>query len=183
MAEVAAVKTPIDPANFLEALRTAWEQQLGSSPTNQSLALLYGQVALETANLKSCVCYNWGNAKYRGTGDYCSFSTWEHLGGKDVPMVCKFQAFPDAVSGLNDYLSHQYTRWDKAWPFVVTGDVVGYVTALRAMGYFTAPLADYIAGVRRWQAWALALLGGASAPAEPDCSDIPSAFRLGLAGL
>jgi hypothetical protein len=63
-------------------------------------------------------------------------------------------------------------RYASAWQHLLVGDAVGYVTELRAKGYFTAPLADYLKGVVALQREFLGKLNGqhpepASVPPPP----------------
>lgn len=58
-----------------------------------------------------------------------------------------FRAFATLEEGALDYLSLLATRFEAAWPAVIAGDPVGFVTRLKASLYFTAPLADYLRSV------------------------------------
>ena len=58
-----------------------------------------------------------------------------------------FRAFDTLEAGAVDYLSLLATRFASAWPAVISGDPVSFVTRLRANRYFTAPLDSYMSSV------------------------------------
>ena len=164
---VAATKTPFTPAELIAALRAAYVPQLGHDPSNDVLGVLCAQVALETGNGASCICHNIGNFKAGEGPDVCSFTTTEWLGDPPAPqvMVCQFSAWPTLEAAAEAYLHALYTRWPEAWSAAVKGDAQGFAAGLRQRGYYTAPLAQYVAGVERWQAYYLKLLS-AEAPSS-----------------
>ena len=154
----------------MDSLVGAYVAELGHAPSPETLAILCGQVALETGNMAALICWNIGNYK-RGPGpDWCSFATFEYVGTPPVKtsMVCEFSAWPDMESAAAFFVSGLYTRYPEAWSAAVAGDVEGFAAGLRQRGYYTAPLALYVAGVRRWRDYYLALLAGDPAPTEPE---------------
>lgn len=167
MTEVAAIKTPFQPADLIAALGTAYNEQLGHGPTHATLAVLCAQIALETANGTSAICNNVGNFKRGVSDDYCTFQTFEYIGGVKTPMSCQFSAWPTLAQGCGYYLSALYTHWPEAWEAAVQGDPQGFADGLKARGYYTAPLELYAAGVKRWTDYYLARLGGDEAVTEP----------------
>ena len=56
---------------------------------------------------------------------------------------CRFRAHKSLDEGVLDHLRLLVRRFDKAWPEIIEGDVVGYSRALRAQGYYTADEASY----------------------------------------
>lgn len=168
MSEFPAVKTFFTAAELLEALAAAFLEQMGQAAPHEVLAVLAGQIALETNGGRACLDWDVGNFKAVPGADYQSFLTWEIVAGKRVDMVCRFAVFPSLEQGLSAYLHAMYTRWGAAWHYACLGDVEGFAHGLRTAGYYTAPEADYAAGVARWRDYYLALLGGDSAPTEPE---------------
>ena len=56
---------------------------------------------------------------------------------------CRFRAFANITTGMEAYLAMLMKRFAKAWPAAEKGDPRGFVQALKAEGYFTAPLGPY----------------------------------------
>jgi hypothetical protein len=166
-----ANKTPFSPRELVDALGVAYVAELGHPPAHAVLAVLCAQVALETANGTKCIQWNVGNFKAGCSADECQFVTTEWLG--DPPqaqqMTCSFSAWPSLADGCEYYLHALYTWWPDAWSAAVSGDADAFAAGLRKRGYYTAPLAAYAAGVRRWQTYYAALLGGD----EPPPLDLP----------
>ncbi len=174
MSVVAAVKTPFVAQELIVRLGAAYQAQMGHEAAHQTLAVLCAQVALETANGTACICNNIGNIK-RGPGpDYCSFTTTEYEGTPPSPVVqvCEFSAWPDLTSACQFYIAAMASHWPEAWTAAVDGDPTAFAAGLRQRGYYTAPLALYAAGVRRWFGYYLALLGGDSAVTEPELPEL-----------
>ncbi len=182
MSEVAAKRTPVADADLIPALLAAYARELGHEPKHETLAVICGQIALETAHGAAVVCWNLGNYK-RGPGpDWCSFETTEWLGTPPTPrkIVCAFSAWPDLASATDFFIPALYGHWPEAWHAAVAGDPVAFAAGLRLRGYYTAPVEQYAAGVKRWFDFYLALLGGVSVPEEPA---LPSPGDLGALGI
>ena len=162
-------KTPFTPDTLIAALTTAFTSELGHPPTNQAIAVLAAQCALECANGAACIQNNLGCYKKGVSEDWCEFTTTEYLGNPPVKqtMVCAFAAWPDLPSASAFYIRSCYTNYPEAWAGAVQGDADAFASGLKQRGYYTAPEADYAAGVKRWQKFYLAKLGGVSPP-EPD---------------
>jgi hypothetical protein len=166
MSQVPATKTPCTPLELVAGLMAAYAAQMGHEPEAPTLAVLCAQVALETANMHSLICWNIGNIK-RGPGpDWCAFSTFEYVGTPPVktPMVCEFSAWPSLESACERFVSFLYLSYPEAWEAATHGDPEGFARGLRSRGYFTAPVELYAAGVRAWFATYSKLLGGAPSP-------------------
>ena len=173
--------TPATPEQIAVALVRAWRALWNETPTRESLLVLLAQGAFETGWWKSCHCWNLGNAKsIVGDGHcYTYFACSEVLGGKVVWFypphpASRFRAFRSLVEGAVDYLSLLRRRFSQAWPFVLTGDPVQFVHALKAQGYFTDSEAHYSGQVSAiWKAMQVrfAAFDPASVPDATDLTD------------
>lgn len=185
MSEVPAVRTPTPDTSLVPAMRAAYVEQLGHAPSSETLAILLGQIALECGHGGECMNFNLGNYK-RGPGpDWCSFQTFEYVGTPPVrtEMVCEFSAWPTLEDATAFFVAGLFTRYPEAWAAAVAGDAQAFAAGLRQRGYYTAPLAAYAAGVRRWQGYYLALLGGDPSPTEPEILSPADAGVLATTGL
>ncbi len=96
-------------------------------------------------------------------GDVVWFSPLGRLDGKGGRIVAeaydnppghpqtRFRAYANAVDGAYEYVTFQareLPRYQAAWKLLLAGDVEGYVRALSAAGYFTAPVESYLKTVR-----------------------------------
>ena len=180
-----AVRTPFTPAELVAALNAACTFELGWSERPETKAIICAQVALETGNGVSCVCWNPGNYKAGPGPDTCSFLTTEWLGDPPTPqqMVCSFSAWPSLADGLGFHLHTLYTHWVEAWRGAVAGNLQAFAAGLRARGYYTAPLAAYVAGMRGYVNAYRALFGSDVAPESAPELDPAMAGWLARAGL
>lgn len=62
--------------------------------------------------------------------------------------ACRFRAYDTLDLGAADYLALIHARFQKAWPFILSGDPDGYARALKAQGYYTADVEEYARAVR-----------------------------------
>lgn len=136
------------------ALREGWKKLHGEYPSNDSLALLWAQWALETGRGKAIHCYNFGNIKRSGDEDYCMYRCNEIINGKtlwfDPPhKQTWFRAYPSAVEGAYDYIRFlsQRSRYQKAWAAIQKGNPALFAHELKVAGYYTANEAQYTKGV------------------------------------
>ena len=185
MAQVAPTVTPCTHADLIAAVSLAYLTDLGHAPSHATLAILLAQIALETGHASKLVAWNLGNYK-RGPGpDWCRFETTEWLGTPPAPvqMECDFSAWPDLASAALFFIEGLYTHWPEAWSGAVAGDADVFATGLKMRGYYTAPESAYAAGVKRWQAYYLALLGGDDSPTLPELPTDAEAAALARAGL
>jgi hypothetical protein len=177
---IPAVRTPLTDDSVIHSLEEAWPLELGGSITHQTLAVLAAQIRLETG-MKNCWDNNPGNYKRYGQWDWMRLKTTEYIDGNPVEISDDFAAFPDLATGMQMFLRAQSTgRWPLAWHAALAGDPSGYARALgaRPLPYYTGPVADYTAGVTRFFAYYLAILGGATNPRPPDVSDLKIAFLM-----
>ena len=158
MVEVAATVTPCTAQQVVNALCAMWPTELGSAgPTLATACVLASQFALETADGTKCVCFNIGNFKYVGSGNFCQFSTIEWVDGVETKIHppapgCQFEAYASFEDGVRAWLRDLYTRWTLAWTAACQGSPEGFAQGLydRKPPYFTAPPASYAAGMRRY---------------------------------
>ncbi len=167
--------TPFGLEEAAIALRAALHGKVGKDPSREVLALALAKTALETNRWRSIFCNNFGNVKCGDTypGLYCTIELNEVLNGRTVWFSPKgrldrrggtvvAEHFEDPPghpqTRMRAYLSREegalaYVdfvaggRYAEAWQSLLVGDAVGYVTKLRAKGYFTAPLDLYLRGV------------------------------------
>jgi hypothetical protein len=153
----AEVKT-LSEGEAAVALREAWFKIFGSYPSNNQLALLWSQSALETGRWKKIWCYNFGNIKWKQDSGhtFTMFRCSEILNSKeewfDPPHAqTHFKAYKTAVEGAEDYIRFVSgrKRYAKAWQEVLNGNPVAYSKELRAAGYYTASETLYTKGVVR----------------------------------
>jgi len=141
--------TPLSPSAAAAALSTAYQQLIGSAPTQAVLGLVIAQSALETDGWQKIHNFNFGNQK--AGADYpaiVQFRCSEIVDGVekffDPPdPTCNFRAYQSASEGALDYLRvlHSRPHW---WQGLQTGDPSAFVDALATTPkYFTASPALY----------------------------------------
>ena len=175
--EQPAVRHTLDAEELRAALTIAWLDRFGTSPGPRSITLLLAHVALETG-MTSCVNFNIGNCKATvgGAADWCIFRTWEVEHGVKVPQDCPFRSFPDLATGAAFYLGLLSNQFRGAWPAVRAGDPQMFAVLLAQQRYYTAPVAEYAAGMRArfshyWVMLAQSLLIGAGYDLGPTGAD------------
>lgn len=172
--ERAAAKTPCTAQELVDALVAIWPSEMGGNITLPEACVLAAQWALETGAGASMVAFNIGNLKCPdvNAGDWCMFSTFEYVDGARVDIHppdpgCRFQAFATLQDGVQNYLHGMWSHWTKAWPSVCAGDPEGFAKGLHDQGYYTAPVASYAAGVRRYFDLYMRTLHVPTEPAPP----------------
>lgn len=143
----------------------------------ESVCVLLAHWALETGRGKKCIAYNLGNIKASPLKDHCYFQTWERLGlatadayasrssakepceitnrmptyalvsFRPFHPACRFLAYEALDAGVRDYVAILKIRFSKAWPAVLSGDPVNFVTELYNHRYFTGDPAIYTRSV------------------------------------
>ncbi len=148
---VDCIDTPLTEAEATYYLKTAWIKLFGEEPSLNSLAILFAQSCLESGHWKLLKNNNYGNIKKVSGEHYTSYFCSEVLNGHNVNFYpynpqTLFASWDTALNGAIGYLSFvaNRPRYKKAWVKLQEGDPVGYVTELRAGGYFTAPLDSYL---------------------------------------
>jgi hypothetical protein len=148
--------TNLSEAEAAYSLREAYKRIIGEYPSNESLAVLIAQTALETGRWKSMHNGNWGNIKSRPTdGHYWTmFECDEIISGRRIVFKpphdqCKFRAYLTPTDGAEDYIKFLTgARYSKALVQLKAGKVAEYTIALKTAGYFTANLDRYVAGMK-----------------------------------
>lgn len=73
----------------------------------------------------------------------------EFSGGKMLQIVQRFASYPTLEDAVQHYLGFiRNTRYLAAYESLINSDVTGFVTSLRAGGYYTLPVPAYLAGVQ-----------------------------------
>lgn len=149
--------TKLSEVDAVKALKEAFKNIYKSYPSNNTLAILYAQTALETGRFaKGFHCYNWGNIKSRpDDGFYWTmFRCSEVINGVntffDPPHdQCKFKAYKTAIEGAEDYINFlsKRKRYVAAWAALLEGNPEKYSHELKIAGYYTANEALYTKGV------------------------------------
>ena len=144
------VVTPLKEEQSAYYLKTAWLELFGTEPSLKSLAILWAQSALETAHWSLLRNNNWGNIKKRDGIKYTSYDCSEVVNGVNINYKpyhpeTFFAAWDNPLDGAKGYLKFisEKTRYKAAWVKLQAGDPLGYVYALKAGGYFTAPVDKY----------------------------------------
>jgi flagellum-specific peptidoglycan hydrolase FlgJ len=137
------------------AMRNAARALWNAEPSRACLLVLLAQWALETADGGAWMNWNVGGVKHRpGDGrDWTSYATKELEHGRFVVHSGKedpatwFRAFSTMEEGIADYLVTLEHDFPKALERAHGGDAPGFVRELAAAHYFTAPQAQYLAGI------------------------------------
>lgn len=140
------------------AIRSAWETLEGVTPSQDTVAVLTAQSALETGRWRSMHCWNFGNVKAGPTyeGFYCQFRCNEKLliDGKlqwrwfDPPHPqCNFRAFESLHFGVLRWLQALREHFPHAYAAAKVGMPLAFTHALKIDHYFTADEAPYARSV------------------------------------
>jgi hypothetical protein len=174
---VRATRTQLSGEQAASALRSAWTEVRGEPPRAETLSILVGQWAHETGRGASMLNYNFGGLKGTGpSGLSAAYTTREGWGEDATRGVARFRAYGSAEEGARDYVSLLARRYPDAVKAAEQGDAAGFVSALKARGYFTDNEAAYSKSVQSLAALASragfdAL--GAGAPSGADAADAP----------
>lgn len=155
--------TKVSLRQVYDALGEAWPEA-----SRASLIVLTAQIGIECADGQRVHNFNLGNVK-RVQGHPWTMlpKVWEIL--RSVPAGATnsrrrpdglyrvvfdpphpqthFRAFPSLAEGAAEHLETLRKRFAQAWPAVETGDPAAFGHALKAMRYYTAPEADYVAAL------------------------------------
>ena len=150
---VPANATRLTGTQAKNALVQGWKSVFGSEPSANVWPILMAQWALETGRGEKMMNYNFGGIKGAGpdnlTAGYetSEFYSDGHGGTKRVNIIDYFRAYTDANQGAKDYVALLRKRYPEAVAAMSEGDVNGFVHGLKERRYFTAPEAEYAAGV------------------------------------
>lgn len=154
---VSAQRTPLTGTQARDAIREAWVGRYGEEPSEQTLAVLTAQWALETGRGASMMNYNFGGIKGTGpSGLTTEYGTREGYGATETRIRARFRAYNNAAEGAGDYLSLLDRRYPNALAAARTGDASGFVHELKRGGYFTGNEEAYTRSVRTMSQQALA---------------------------
>lgn len=151
---VPTIKTSCTPLELTNALIIMWKKLYNTIPSENSIAILYSQNALETNGTKNMYNFNIGNVKAKDnpneTIEYCALvGVWEIVNGVKVILSQEdpgswFRSFPTLADGLEHHFKFlRNNRYKKSWEAVELGDARLFCSRLREAGYYTAPLDHY----------------------------------------
>lgn len=161
LVRVDTVKTKYSQIELCAALIGAWHELLGDIPSKASIGVIVAQHGIETGGGNFAWNNNLGNVKAVDipgqTIEYMALNgVWEIINGVRVNLPASnpgswFRSFHDLHAGAVFHLGLlKNKRYASAWPAIESGNLVGFATIIRAHGYYTAPLKDYIAGMTRF---------------------------------
>jgi hypothetical protein len=145
---VPIVRTKLSAAQAQEALRTAWQNVTGETPSDKTLALVTAQWAHETGNGASMFNYNFAGIKGTGpSGLSVAQHTREGYGQSERRIVDNFRAYQSAEEGATDYVQLLSKRFPEAVEGARQGDPAAFVRGLKSRGYFTGHEGQYLTSV------------------------------------
>ncbi|AKU96991.1 hypothetical protein AKJ09_03655 [Labilithrix luteola] len=191
--QVPIKRTPFTTRDYARAVITAWRRLLATMPTKAAVGCLWAQYALETGRGAACWNNNIGNVKH-AAGDGFNYimlpNTWEVVNGVRVTFqpphpATWFRAFDTLESAMTEHLRLlKEKRYASSWPAIEAGDPDGFARALKAKGYYTAPVEDYAKGLRTFHAEFMRsnayddavedVLAASEVPTEPELPIPPS---------
>jgi hypothetical protein len=123
--------------------------------------------------------YNFGGLKGTGpSGLSAACSTREGHGATAERVVARFRAYGSAEEGARDYVGLLARRYPDALRAAESGDAKGFVSALKARGYFTDDEAAYSRSVQSLaslaQASGFGALGAEQSPGTGLAPALPS---------
>lgn len=149
---VPATRTKASAGEVRDALTAAWRVVFAEEPQTAVIALLTAQSAFETAWWASCWCWNLLNVQRRKGHAYTTLrNVIEYVDGKPKTYSSiDFSAFASLQAGAEGWLRFMLSlsRYAESMRVLRTADAVAYCAALKAGGYYSAPLAAYTKGVQ-----------------------------------
>lgn len=145
---VKRVRTEISTPQMAQAISEGWRELFGTTPSQDQVAMVLAQNALETGHRKSMWNYNIGNITTDGKGKYNYFddlTTDEQMKpGVWQKKNLKYRAYPSLRDGVLDYLKFiSSKRYSGAWKYILNPDPVAFSKSLKEAGYYTANEAGY----------------------------------------
>ncbi len=165
---VVVVKTKLSERAGIDALREGWYKVFGSYPSNEALAILASQSALETGRWQKINNFNFGNLKMKDGQEFTLFATGENIWNKETKKSewhwfepphyqTAFRSYNKAVDGASDYIQFLSDRksteawrneaYKVAFKYLEDGKPNEYSYALYKAGYYTANPEKYTAGI------------------------------------
>lgn len=157
---VANALTKISPTQAKQAFYDGFVQVTGQPPTDQVLALLMAQSALETGGWRSMHNYNFGNIRPgRWQHQTTSYACSEVINGEEIfypagDPKAMFRAYSSASEGAADYIvtllrdNPRRTPPDAWKQALLTGDPAAFSEILsHPPPYYTASVAKYTKGM------------------------------------
>ena len=191
--EVTKTLTPITAQSLYAAIESLWPILIGGPFAPLAGVVLVAQSAQETGAWASVYNYNLGGQKYvPGRGEnYFWSTTSEGQGSSSTIVQARFTAFPTLAAGISNWLGLIHAHYPNAWAAAINGDPSGFVSALKAGGYFTGNLSSYTSRVVGFfNQWRTSLTGGgggaggtfgpSSATSSPGEGMPPAIFALGV---
>lgn len=155
--------TPLSANQVREAFYQGFIQVTGQKPSEQVLALMMAQSALETGQWSALHNYNFGNIKAIGwPHQTTTFGAWEIINGKKETFPpghpqTLFRAYPTPAEGAADYIitllrDNQRRKPPDAWKqALLTGDPAAFSEILsRPPPYYTGDKGAYTKAVTRY---------------------------------
>jgi flagellum-specific peptidoglycan hydrolase FlgJ len=146
----------LSTTEVFNAVKSAVSSYLGiSDNVDQVAQILMGQLSIETGGLRVAHNYNVGNIMAHGStnqfwhGDVIVLHAHEYDKNKTKYWLYSlFRAYNNLVDGVSDWMTFLKAKFPGALEKAKTGDVDGFVVALKQGGYFTAPVEEYMKGVK-----------------------------------
>lgn len=153
--------TPVSREELAFLLRSSWHTMFDQIMTSNQLGILWAHIFLEIGGGKFIHNHNFGNIKKLSGKKYTSYECSEVLKDKDgIRKEFKFKpyhpqtlfaAWDSAQDGILDYIKFiKKPQYKLAFDALIKEDLNGYVSGLKAGGYFTADLAAYTRAVNVW---------------------------------
>jgi flagellum-specific peptidoglycan hydrolase FlgJ len=148
-------KTPLTTSGTYSAVKNAVINFLGIKDNVDVITEIFlGQLVVETG-LHAANNYNVGNIMAHDKpnqfwkGKVIILHAHEFTGKKEKYWLFSlFRAYDNLNDGIGDWLLFMKNRIPSAIEKAKQGDVEGFVLALKAGGYYTAPVEDYMKGVK-----------------------------------
>lgn len=135
---VARTRTVLTGEQAASALKAAWKNALGTTPSKGTLSVLTAQWAHETGRGQSMMNFNFGGIKGTGpSGLTATYATTEGWGNSERQIHDGFRAYDSAEQGATDYMSLLVRRYPNAVNAAQQENPVQFVQALKDGGYFT----------------------------------------------
>jgi hypothetical protein len=139
-----AVSTELTRAQARNLLAHTFAELEGRPPTVDELDMLAAHSDLETGAWRSMWNWNAGNVtSSTSSPHYVLKRVLEYVDGEPVKMDVTFRSYDDARAGFRSFVSLVRRRYPRAWALLGSRDSDAYAAALKAGGYYSAPLARY----------------------------------------